>query len=295
MSRPLSLVALVTLGIGCIFAGRQAPRRGPEGPRWRALEAARDADAARLTDAALAGDGGHERDAATTRRPCPDGAVLIARSTFTMGRDDGAADERPAHAVRLDAYCIDRTEITVGAYTRCVTAGACTRPVATPPEAEAPVSNIDWGQADAFCRYMGGRLPTEAEWELAARGTDGRRFPWGETPPTGCEQIDWSVNQESCHGVGPSPVGRHPAGASPFGLEDMAGNVWEWTADWYANSYSADPSQNPSGPASGSARVTRGGGWNNDQPERLSTTWRSGEHPAFRDYDLGARCAYTPD
>jgi formylglycine-generating enzyme required for sulfatase activity len=245
------------------------------------------------------GDGGIAADAAVARNVdirCPSGAVFVAGGTFVMGSPDGegAPDEHPSHQVTLRAYCVDRIEVTVGAYTQCVTAGACTRTAAALPQDNAPVTGIDWEQAVSFCRFAGGRLPTEAEWEYAARGNDGRRFPWGETPPSDCARADWTPpgSGQSCAGVGPSPAALREGGASPSGALDMVGNVWEWTADWYAPRYTAGVARNPTGPAEGSARVTRGGGWNNDQIERMRVTWREGQHPAFRDFDLGVRCAY---
>ncbi len=214
-----------------------------------------------------------------------------------MGHDgpDGYPDERPAHPVTLPAYCLDRLEVTIDLYARCVTAGACRRASTPLPQGSSPVTGVDWSQADAYCRFVGGRLPTEAEWEFAARGPEGRRFPWGDDVPTDCARMDWTVGGESCRGVGPTDVGQYPAGASPFGVLDMAGNVWEWTADWYSRSYPTGAQTSPRGPSEGSARVTRGGGWNNDQIDRFRTTRREGEHPAFRDYDLGFRCAYEAD
>ncbi len=206
--------------------------------------------------------------------------------------DQGSPDEHPQHPVTLRPYCIDTLEATLDAYTRCVAARACTPSAGAQPLGAAPVSGIDWQQATAYCRYVGGRLPTEAEWEFAARGTDGRRYPWGNAPPTDCSKLDWTPSDTSCGGIGPSAVGSHPDGASPWGVLDMAGNVWEWTADWYTTAYTLGPATDPTGPDTGSARVTRGGGWNNDQTERLTTTFRQGEHPAFHDYDLGVRCAY---
>ena len=207
---------------------------------------------------------------------------------------EGAPDEHPSRQVTLRAYCVDRVEVTVDAYNACVSANACTRAGGSAPRGDAPVSGVDWEQAVSYCRYVGGRLPTEAEWEFAARGTDGRRFPWGNDPPTDCARLDWTPAGQtlSCGGVGPSAVGGYVTGASPFGVQDMAGNVWEWVADWYAPNYATGVARNPTGPAEGTARVTRGGGWNNDQIERLRATWREGQHPAFHDYDLGVRCAY---
>lgn len=291
-ARRVPIASLTLLALAhCIFRApssttprARADREGP--PRWLAL---RDRADAAPRDASVATDvAGFGR--------CPDEAVYVPGGTFTMGSADprSAPDERPAHEVSLSDYCIDRVEVTAAAYTRCVTARACTRPASQNPVDDGPVTGIDWNQAEAYCRSVGGRLPTEAEWEFAARGTDGREYPWGAEAPSDCERADWSTGGASCRGVGPSPVGSFPRGASPFGALDMAGNVWEWTADWYARSYSAGSANDPTGPEQGSARVTRGGGWNNDQPDRLRATFREGQHPSFHDYDLGVRCAYDP-
>ncbi|MEZ4390094.1 MAG: SUMF1/EgtB/PvdO family nonheme iron enzyme [Polyangiales bacterium] len=292
-SAPLALLAAAALA-HCIFRATPPARpRAPrdDTPRWLAIRAHQDAGPP-SADAAPAAQG--PLAAALSR--CPDGAVYIPGGTFTMGAADPSTppDERPAHEVSLSDYCIDRLEVSAREYTRCVAAGACTRAATQSPTEDVPVTSIDWNQSERYCRFAGGRLPTEAEWEFAARGTDGRLFPWGGDAPSDCERADWTVSGNSCRGVGPSPVGSFPQGASPFGVLDMSGNVWEWTADWYARSYPSGSASDPLGPEQGSARVTRGGGWNNDQTERLRTTFREGQHPAFHDYDLGVRCAYAP-
>ncbi len=287
----VTLAALVALAPACgLFTSTSSSRRARAsagdavGLRWRAMRGRRS-DAGVVADAAAG---------ASSR--CPDGAVYVPGGTFVMGspEGEGAPDEHPSRQVTLGAYCVDRTEATIDAYTACVTAGACSPARGTQTQGDVPASGVDWEQAVSYCRFQGGRLPTEAEWELAARGTDGRRFPWGNEAPAGCDRADWTPDgtAQSCHGVGPSSVGSHPSNASPYGALDMAGNVWEWTADWYAPAYPAGVARDPAGPAEGSARVTRGGGWNNDQVDRMRATWREGQHPAFHDYDQGVRCAY---
>jgi formylglycine-generating enzyme required for sulfatase activity len=281
-ARPLLVLGL---GLAIACASRTSNRAGGGSmPRWVQLQP-------RAPSAGAAADGG-----ASVR--CPPSAVYLPGGTFQMGSPEGvgAPDEHPAHLVRLSPYCIDRTEVPSEAYTRCVTAGACTRTVGSTPPERFPISGVDWGQALAYCRFTGGRLPTEAEWEFAARGAENRVFPWGSTSPSGCSFGDWTPGEASasCGGVGPSAVGSYPQGASAFGVLDLAGNVWEWTADWYSARYDNAWSDDPTGPSTGSARVTRGGGWNNDQPDRLRTAFREGQHPSFRDYDLGVRCAYDP-
>lgn len=167
-----------------------------------------------------------------------DGMLLVPGGTFMMGAEnEGQLDERPAHPVTVRAFYLDETEVTNEAYLRCVAAGVCRAP--DPRSAEAnhvgpdarfrgprqPVSSISWESARNYCAWIGKRLPTEAEWERAARGDDGRRYPWGNEPPTEDRAVfGHSVTQD---------VGTHPAGAGPYGHQDLAGNVWEWVEDIY--------------------------------------------------------------
>jgi formylglycine-generating enzyme required for sulfatase activity len=169
------------------------------------------------------------------------------------------AGEQPQHSVYLDAYWIDRTEVTNAQYRQCVEAGACEEPGCWENNylnaPEQPVVCVSWYDARDYAAWVGGRLPTEAEWEKAARGTDGRIYPWGNNPPD-CQKANYS----GCAG-NPLPVGSHPDGASPYGALDMAGNVWEWVADRYYEHYYRfeSPFRNPQGPESGDDRVLRGG------------------------------------
>jgi formylglycine-generating enzyme required for sulfatase activity len=215
--------------------------------------------------------------------------VLIPSGEFLMGsnsEDDpyfwGA--EGPQHPVYLDEYWMYRTEVTNAMYQQCVEVQACPRPDQTysattseyydnPLFADYPVIYVSYNHAISYCRWAGGRLPTEAEWEKAARGTEGQLFPWGDLSP-GPEQVNL-CDQSCARGAeresglldgfpGIAPVGSFDEGASPYGLLDMAGNVWEWTFDWFqATFYSVSPYENPDGPVSGSSRVMRGGSWTN--------------------------------
>jgi formylglycine-generating enzyme required for sulfatase activity len=171
-------------------------------------------------------------------------------STFT-------AEESPVHKVTLGSFWIMQTEVTNAQYARCVEAGACTPPNNTRwQDAEYsahPVTDAEWGQANDYAAWAGGRLPTEAEWEKAARGTDERLFPWGD------EAGDDQLNFNNVFGD-TLPVGQFPAGASVYGVLDMAGNVEEWVADWHApDYYVSSPAQDPRGPEDGVLRVVRGG------------------------------------
>lgn len=260
-----------------------------------------------------------------TRGACSEGMVRISGGTFLMGSLEGIGDrdEHPQHRARISAFCMDRTEATVASWRQCVAAGACTPPVVDVGDHgfdafnwnhenrdQHPVNGIDWGQALAYCQWRGGRLPTEAEWEFAARGTEGRTFPWGESAPTpahanlcGSECDAWL----RAHNVGSygayvvpgwsdpfptsSPVGSFPDGATPEGLLDMAGNAWEWTADWYEPSYlSASFVGDPRGPARGNTRVIRGG---IGLVRQVSAAHRLNAMPTVHDYLVGVRCART--
>lgn len=228
--------------------------------------------------------------------------VYVPAGAFLMGSSDldltASSDEKPQHTVYLDAYWIDRTEVTNAMYSVCVQAGACQPPISTHSHshdsyygdaqyADYPVVWVSWDDAQAYCKWAGRRLPTEAEWEKAARGADARVYPWGNTPPT-CALGNFGLQNGNCVGD-TTRVGSYPAGASPFGALDMSGNVWEWVWDWYNESYySNSPSQNPTGPASGSMHGIRGGSWYFDTPRVGATnrTWFVGPGGD----NLGFRC-----
>ncbi|HSN95446.1 MAG TPA: SUMF1/EgtB/PvdO family nonheme iron enzyme, partial [Anaerolineaceae bacterium] len=176
--------------------------------------------------------------------------ILIPAGKFMMGCDpennagvDCMPDILPLHEVELSAFYVDQYEVSNAQYARCVSAGKCTEPKSlgdaerpdyylNPNHADYPVVAVDWTQADAYCRLVGGRLPTEAEWEKAARGDDLRPYPWGFEPPD-CSRASFNSSKEGRCSDGASKVGSYPEGASPYGVMDLAGNVWEWTNDWY--------------------------------------------------------------
>ena len=214
--------------------------------------------------------------------------VVVPAGEFLMGSDDrdADADERPATRLRLPTFWIDRVEVTRGRYARCVEAAACTHPagplVDDPSMREDPVTIVSWAQAARYCRWVGKRLPSEAEWEKAARGADGRRYPWGnEFDPA-------RANAGYTRGI--APVGILPEGASPYGALDMAGNVWEWTSSLY-RPYPYDPRDGREDPTARGARVNRGGSWYYG-PWYARTTFRAtADHMYRRIGDLGFRCA----
>ena len=195
--------------------------------------------------------------------------VYVPAGEFLMGSEDEDAweDESPEHLVYLDAFWIYQTEVTNQQYNLCVEAGACDD--VSDNDNDYPVTGVFRRDGRQYCEWAGGRLPTEAEWEKAARGTDGRKFPWGNQPPT-CDLANFADCLE-----GTAPVGSYPQGASPYGALDMAGNVWEWVSDGYEPAYySLSPYENPTGPSGGGYDETmRGGSWL-DWPRYLRVTAR---------------------
>jgi len=222
------------------------------------------------------------------------GMIEIPAGTFVMGSATGAADEGPEHAVQLGAYWIDKYEVSSAQYQACVETGTC-EPTGTTAgcnsvaneRSDHPVNCLTWAQADTYCLWAKKRLPTEAEWERAARGDDGRTFPWGADPPSR-DLLNFNNNIGST-----TRVGSYPSGISPFGLHDMSGNVQEWTGDFYAaDYYTNSPTTNPQGPTEGALRVVRGASWKLGIPQEvLTTTVRFAFVPSTRDPSLGFRCA----
>jgi formylglycine-generating enzyme required for sulfatase activity len=217
---------------------------------------------------------------AAGRAPQPD-RVAIPAGAFTQGSTRGDEDERPARKVTLKAFSIDRTEVTQGDYAACVAATRCKAPPhpAAAADPKLPMTGVDWNDAQAYCRFAGARLPSEAEWEKAAHGEDGREYPWGNDAD--CARGNWGSfeGEGPCAGKNPGrpvPVGQYPAGASPYGVLDLGGNVWEWVAD----KYDEDPKR----------RVVRGGSCCSYFVGPRAAN-RNAWAPQHRDGDLGFRCA----
>ncbi|MBL8063494.1 MAG: SUMF1/EgtB/PvdO family nonheme iron enzyme [Anaerolineales bacterium] len=239
--------------------------------------------------------------------------VLVPEGMFTMGSkaEDALAeclkyqsdcdlswyrDEEPPHTVFLDSFYIDRYEVTNGQYAVCVDEGTCQPPTSSEsairssyygnPEYENyPVIYVSWDMAKAFCEWRGARLPSEAEWEKAARGPEGNVFPWGAEADLTYANYNVDIGDTVA-------VGRYENGQSPYGAYDMAGNVWEWVADWYSNSYyQVSPLENPLGPETGEKRILRGGSWY-DPAYLIRTSIRLVE-PVPVDNNFGIRCART--
>jgi iron(II)-dependent oxidoreductase len=232
--------------------------------------------------------------------------AFISAGEFTMGSQDGYPDELPVHAVYLEAFRIDKYEVTNKQYLQFIQSatGLCKDHVCMDTKADNPESHIvyqngrhtveagyeqhpatlvSWYGAQTYCQHQGKRLPTEAEWEKAARGLDGRTYPWGNV-------VDRSRLNAGSHVGDTTPVGSYPAGASPYGVYDLAGNVWEWTADWYR----AYPASSHRSSFSGEKyKVVRGGSWNHPIDD-ARTTMRDLAHPARRIHVVGFRCVRGP-
>jgi formylglycine-generating enzyme required for sulfatase activity len=223
-----------------------------------------------------------------------DGMVMIyiPPGEFPMGTDSKDFQKsRPQHSVYLSGYWIDQTEVSNAMYARCVAQSACKPPVQNnryyndPAHANAAVVYIRWEEAQAYCTWAGRRLPTEAEWEKAARGVDGRNYPWGsQLPDAHLLNFDDNIGY-------PLPVNRYPKGASPYGVLNMAGNVREWVADWYSAAYYRyTPLRNPTGPDDGRYKVLRGGSYLDGWREVRSVN-RFFHNPTSPGENRGFRCA----
>ncbi len=264
---------------------------------------------------------------------CPNGEVFIAGGKMFMGARDLNALAKPPHEVTVSSFCLDKTEVTTRAYLACVDKGECERPpekVSWPNVTEKdkqlysalcnagvkergdhPINCVAWQMASTYCGKRGERLPTEAEWEFAARGASQRKYPWGDDAPTakhlnacGKECAKWFAahgqkvtpmydDDDNGGYVGTSPAGSFPAGASAAGILDLAGNVWEWTADWFGP-YTEDPATDPKGPATGTQRVARGGAFNGTDPDWARPAFRWKTDPDTYNHAIGFRCAASP-
>lgn len=272
---------------------------------------------------------------------CPAGAAYVEGGKFFMGSDSEdpiLGKARPAHQVEVDPVCLDVHEITVAEYKTCVGAGDCKpafretwwpqgstdettwkhdREVHTPmcndgqpDRINHPINCVTWEQAVAYCEHKGGRLPTEAEWEYAARGSDGRVYPWGDEPPdperaNSCDQRckawraendlpDVGMMFDADDGyAGTSPVGSYPKGRTQSGLEDVVGNVYEWTSDRFYE-YGTEFVKNPEGPDEGTARVIRGGAFNSFRATFADPAFRYSMDESAHTHGIGFRCAYPP-
>jgi formylglycine-generating enzyme required for sulfatase activity len=271
--------------------------------------------------------------AAPAPASCPANMVLIPAGQYFMGSDlkDALPNQKPSHNVTLDAFCIDLYEVTAKQYRDCSDVGKCRRatpevewpnitpadkkvysPLCTLADAEKgehPVNCVTWEMANTFCKNTDRRLPTEAEWEYATRGPDGRVYPWGDEAPTaqhlnacGTECLAWAKQNKVAQQfpgalyqaddgyATTAPVGKFPAGRSRFGPYDVVGNVWEWVADWEAP-YQASDQKNPTGPDTGQKRVIRGGAWNGSFPDWLHPAFRYAQDPKAQSHGVGFRCA----
>ncbi|MEW6545223.1 MAG: SUMF1/EgtB/PvdO family nonheme iron enzyme [Nitrospirota bacterium] len=232
----------------------------------------------------------------SSETPIEEEMVMIPAGPFVRGTQAGGYDEQPERAIYLDVYSIDRYEVTNAQYQAFVAATGHRK--AGPPSRYAknlsrmrgvnqPVVYVSWEDADEYCRWKGRRLPTEAEWEKAMRGTDGRLWPWGNE----FDPIASNVGSSRDGFEATSPVGSFKRDVSPFGAADGAGNVMEWVADWYGEDAYRDPAEkNPKGPEHGVFKVLRGGGYTTHGTD-VRITSRSKMVPDFRDETIGFRCA----
>jgi eukaryotic-like serine/threonine-protein kinase len=320
-----ALVAVAALGVGAfVLLGKGNKSAGDQPKPESASRSAPPLSASAALPSA---------SAAASAPSCPEGMVLIPTGQFFMGSDlkDANPNQKPSHNVALDGFCMDLYEVTAKQYRQCSDVGKCRRAsaevewdkitpsdkkvysslctIADPEKGEHPINCINWEMANTYCKNDGRRLPTEAEWEYATRGPDGRVYPWGDEAPTaqhlnacGTECVAWAkqnkvlqqfpgaLYQADDGYATTAPVGKFPAGRSRFGPYDVVGNVWEWVADW-EGPYQAGDQKNPTGPDTGQKRVIRGGAWNGSFAEWLHPAFRFAADPKFQSHGVGFRCA----
>ena len=225
---------------------------------------------------------------ATSTLLLPEEMVLIPTGRFRMGSNHGLPDESPVHQISISRFAIDRYEVTRIAYENFLVAQGrkATADLRTP---NLPAVDVSWTDAMAYCRSRSMRLPTEAEWEYAARGPNGRTYPWGNSQPNA------SLARFGGQGRTPLKIGSLPQGATLEGVHDLAGNVAEWVQDWWHPTYyGQSPANDPQGPAEGDYRVTRGGSWN-QPPDELRSSARSYQNPDKGAGHIGFRCAQSAE
>ncbi len=311
----LAIPALALVAAGAFFVLRG--RSEPPAPASSSAPSAAHTSTEPATSAAMA------------KEPsCPEGMVKIPGGKMFMGARDLTDDAKPPHEVTISSFCLDKTEVTTAAYMACAKKGECERPLesvswkgltkdkkerysplcngAHEDKGDHPINCVAWPMADNYCRKNGKRLPTEAEWEFAARGSSQRHYPWGDEEPDetrlnacGAECAKWAKE----HGETPqmmfdgddgyaatAPVGSFPRGQSTHGVMDLAGNVWEWTADYYGP-YPSDPVKDPKGPSQGTERVARGGAFNGFMADWARPAYRWKTDPETYNHGIGFRCA----
>lgn len=270
--------------------------------------------------------------AAPAEPSCPERMAKIPAGQFFQGSDakDARDNEKPAHNVSLSAYCLDLYEVAARDYKTCSGVGKCKRAATEvdwpkisaadkaaysqlctaedPGKLDHPINCVTWEMASLYCKAQGKRLPTEAEWEYAARGPDGRVYPWGDAEPTakhlnacGSECVAWGKQHnrplEPLYALDDgypttAPVGKFEEGRSRFGPYDVVGNVWEWVADWDGQ-YGPEEKRDPTGPSTGARRVIRGGAWNGSFASWLRPSFRYAQDPAATSHGIGFRCAVS--
>ncbi|HVY48501.1 MAG TPA: bifunctional serine/threonine-protein kinase/formylglycine-generating enzyme family protein [Minicystis sp.] len=327
-------LTVAALGLGGLFGYRALFGKPAAQP---SASASASATASAPLPVAKASASASAAPVAARRTTCPDGMALVPGGRFFMGSDDADMKlSQPVHKVTVDTFCIDITEVTAAAYKQCSDIGECRKPEPVPsyPKSEKqseedyeknrtalaelcnfgkdgrdkhPINCVPWSYADAYCKWAKKRLPTEAEWEYAARGSDGRKFPWGDEVgdqrfmnACGTECTKW----ETAHGLKPSPrmyeaddgfpgtapVGSFEKGKTKFGAYDFVGNVWEWTADWF-ETYKPDEVVNPKGAVAGDRKVIRGGGYNGGMPQWVNPAFRYFQVATASVPAIGFRCA----